>query len=52
MVVLLVLSIILLFLTVDYVVQRAEARRFAGIETAASIPIDLKLPVTPRPAGP
>lgn len=52
MVVLLVLSIILLFLTVDYVVQRAEARRFAVIETAVPAPVDLKLPATPRPNRP
>lgn len=52
MVVLLVLSIILLFITIDYVVQRVEARRLAVAETAVPAPVDLTLPVTPRTAGP
>jgi glycine cleavage system H protein len=49
MVVLLVLSIILLFLTVDYVVQRTEARRAALAAKAFPVAVDLTLPGSPRP---
>jgi glycine cleavage system H protein len=51
MVVLLVLSIILLFLTIDFVVQRAEARRLAAVAPPAPAAIDLSLPTRQREGG-
>ena len=49
MVVLLVLSIILLFLTVDYVVQRTEARRASFAAKTFPAAVDLALPDSSRP---